>query len=721
MKNSKFTSLGKLHLLILPCSFFLLSSQSIGQTALADSPVELAADPSHAIVDLNQPAFYKWHPANAIKKSETSNGTRDVITYIPIGTSYNLYTILLSEQGQVSYNSDINAISFIHRQNSGTPGGSGGLSFDLSIDGGATWTNNNIITPTFNLGLESPASDGSRYPSAALWNPEGNTDPNEAYIVAHGPSLLPAALGTWGYNHQLSSTLDGDNLSEVYYSEGGAGFDYFPFGIQAYDNGNLWDIKADLAYTTHNVNKFIFNDGTNSFDKESTTLTLSWYAITPKYQVVFDESGTTGYVVIIGALADDVAYSLTPKVLKTTDGGATWNAFPYFDFSSLSAMDVLLAADDLFTKRPYFSDIDCTVDADGRLHIFADVESSYYADPFISLFTYYANYSALMHVSSSDGTDWTAEVIETNTKTDIAFGAVALDRMPQISRLEDGSKIFFTWMQSPDLSLSHDSPNLYGKGYDVATGNYTENTNFSAGTDYENSIYFPTIAPVSRNLGGTYEIPVVFADPGVSDLVAPQFYYAMGVSFTDEDFNFCNAVAPTGLYVDGITATSGIINWSAVDNADGYTGAIWNLTTGAIRKFHTSGEATSYATPSTLTPSTTYGVRMKTVCLDAGEISPYSAFYYFTTSPLREGVFTQQFSISPNPNNGNFNIALNGMENSEYQLMIYNSVGQMVYNEAQITASDLRQKELTLDVPAGTYFVKLFSGNEVNSQTVIIE
>ncbi|MFN3940000.1 MAG: T9SS type A sorting domain-containing protein, partial [Chitinophagales bacterium] len=526
---------------------------------------------------------------------------------------------------------------------------------------------------------------------------------------------------TWGYNHQLSSRLDGSDLSEVYYSEDDAAFDYFPFGIQAYTSGNLWDMKANLSYTTHYVNKFTFNAGTNAFDKETTTLSLSWYAIQPKYQVVFDESGTTGYVVILGALTDDAAFSMTPRVLKTTDGGATWNVFPYFNFSSLAAMDVLLAADDLVTKRPYFSDMDCTVDADGRLHIFADVESSYYADPLTSIFTIYGAYSALMHVSSSDGTDWTAEVIESNTKSDALFGAVSIDRSPQISRLADGSKIFFTWTQSPDLNTFHDSPNLYAKGYDVATGNYTASVNFSVGTDFENSTYFPTMAPVSRDLGGTYELPVVFADPGVSDLVAAQFYYAMGITFSDADFNFCNPVAPAGLYVDAITATSGVVNWTGVDNADGYTGAIWNLTTGAVRKFHTSGESTSYALPATLTPSTTYGVRLKSICLDAGVISDYSAWYYFTTSPLRQGEFDPNGNIAPNPSNGNFILSFNTLENNNYQLMIFNTVGQVVYSEMQISSEALRHKEIALNVSAGTYYVKLYGSEGVSLQTIIIE
>lgn len=671
------------------------------------------------IVDLNQPAFYKWHSANAIKKDATS-GMRDVVSYISIGTAYNLYTILLSEQSQVSYDPDINSISFVHRQNSGTTGGSGGLSYDLSTDGGVSWVTNNILTPAYNSGTELPDVSGARYPSAALWNPEGNTDPNNAYIVAHGPELTPVTAGSWGATFKLTERLDGANSSEVYYSEDDASGDYHAYGIQAYASGSLWDAKTNLFGSPLWVNEATFN-GVDGFDWNTTVVTFDWYASQTKAQVVFDPSGTIGYVVVLGALLDAPEYNMYPTILKTTDAGATWDFLPYYNLGTLPAMEsTLLAADDGVTRRPYFSDFDACVDGDGRLHIFSDVESGFYVDP-ASIFSIYGSFSAMMHCSVSDGTDWTAEALASTSQSDYVFGAVLLDHSPQISRTPDGSKIFFTWTMSPELNISHDSPNLMAKGYDAVTGNYTETVDYSTGTDFENNIWYPTTAPVSKDLGGTYEIPVVFADPGVSDLVAPQFYYAMGVTFSDEDFNNCNPVAPDGIFADDITATSATINWSAVTGADAYKGAIWNLSTGVIHKFSAGGDATSFALTYGLTPSTTYGVRLKTACLDYGIFSDYSEFAYFTTSPLRMGEQQAVAEIYPNPNSGNFTVNLTGYNNVETTIQVVNAVGQIVYSEIVVPVNDLTAKQIALNVPSGMYQVKILSNNQVNSYGIIIE
>ncbi|MFN3939838.1 MAG: GEVED domain-containing protein, partial [Chitinophagales bacterium] len=142
----------------------------------------------------------------------------------------------------------------------------------------------------------------------------------------------------------------------------------------------------------------------------------------------------------------------------------------------------------------------------------------------------------------------------------------------------------------------------------------------------------------------------------------------------------CNPVPPTGIYVDGISATSATVHFSPATLSDGTRGVLYNLSTGTLRKFTVGAESTAYTLPAVLTPSTTYGVRLKTVCLDAGVLSDYSAWYYFTTAPLRAGEFVKEVTVYPNPNDGNFRIQLNGYAQSDAEIMILNSVGQTVYN-----------------------------------------
>ncbi|MBK6730306.1 MAG: T9SS type A sorting domain-containing protein [Bacteroidetes bacterium] len=706
--------------IILVSAILLLGILFPMQNVMAQAAEEQLQYSPMQITSMDQPILHKWQGANAIKRSEKS-GSRYAVSYVAIGTAYNLFTILLSEQAQVSYNPDINSITFIHRQNDLTAGGSGGLSYDLSTDGGAIWSTNNILTPAFNSGTELPDMTGGRYPSATIWNPEGNTDPNSAYIVGHGPELTPITAGSWGATYKVSQKLDGDDNSESYYSEGDLSADYHAYGIQAYQSGSMWDIKSNTSYNTYYVNEITF-DGISGFDYNTTTITNDWYAVQPKAQCVFDESGTIGYIVIIGARLDEVETNMYPTILKTIDAGATWDYLPYFNIGSLPAMEsTLLVADDGITYRPFFSDFDATVDANGRLHIISDIESGSLADP-VSIYSYYSSFSAVMHTSVSDGTDWDAEALGSTNQLDYVFGTAPVDHSPQISRTEDGSKVFFSWTMSPELNLSHDSPNLMAKGYDISSDSYSPTVDFTTGTDFENNCFFPTMAPVCKDLGGTYELPIVFADPGATDLVAPQFYYAAGVTFIDDDFGGCFPAPPTDIYADGITATTATIHWTIAPGTSASRLVVWELSTGKVVKYIIY-DGDSFTVPGELSPSTTYGARLKSGC-NVDEVwtpGEYSEWYYFTTDPLREGEFTKEVSVYPNPNNGNFNIQLNGYENGKAQIQIMNAVGQVMYDATISIDANASVHDVSLNLAAGTYIVKVINGSEIVTNTIIVE
>ena len=105
--------------------------------------------PREAAIDLTDHHFIKDYEPIHLSESMSRAGA---VSFVELGSAYNIYTILLDEQNQVAYNAELDALTFIHRQNSGTTGGSGGISFDRSLGGGATWTTNSIVTPDFNAG-----------------------------------------------------------------------------------------------------------------------------------------------------------------------------------------------------------------------------------------------------------------------------------------------------------------------------------------------------------------------------------------------------------------------------------------------------------------------------------------------------------------------------------------------------------------------------------------
>ena len=153
----------------------------------------------------------------------------DRVGFIPIGTAYNLYTTLNSPS-QVACLPELNTVVFIHRHNAGTTGGSGGLSFDSSTDGGATWTINKALHLLIMQELSLEVI-GGRYPSITLWNPPGNTLTDNVFVLAHGPELDPAAGGSWGSSFHISTAMDMDYLNETYYSTDDAHGNYLTGGL----------------------------------------------------------------------------------------------------------------------------------------------------------------------------------------------------------------------------------------------------------------------------------------------------------------------------------------------------------------------------------------------------------------------------------------------------------------------------------------------------------
>ncbi|HET8962363.1 MAG TPA: T9SS type A sorting domain-containing protein, partial [Chitinophagales bacterium] len=185
----------------------------------------------------------------------------------------------------------------------------------------------------------------------------------------------------------------------------------------------------------------------------------------------------------------------------------------------------------------------------------------------------------------------------------------------------------------------------------------------------------------------------------------------------------CVAVPPTDLYVDEINAFGGMIHWTIAPGTPVTKGTIWELSTGEYRKF-TLYDEDSYHTPGELLPSTTYGVRVKSGCLD-GEVwtpSEFTDWYYFTTDPLRVGQFAQQIMLYPNPNNGSFRLQVNGSANYETSVEVFNMAGQLMTSE--IIHSD--DAVITLDITMenatpGNYIVKVVSGENITMLPVIIE
>ncbi|HET8963709.1 MAG TPA: GEVED domain-containing protein [Chitinophagales bacterium] len=311
-----------------------------------------------------------------------------------------------------------------------------------------------------------------------------------------------------------------------------------------------------------------------------------------------------------------------------------------------------------------------------------------------------------------------------------------------ISNTTDASEApFYTYYNdmSTDLVIGNDYT------VEVTSGSYTLNNDIAVWIDFNNngsfedagellgtsldladysSGFFPFTVPDDATLGTTRmrvrDIWNLSGDP----LSCGTYGYG-----ETEDYNVnittggdCVPAPPTDIYADGISATTATIHWTIAPGTSASRLVVWELSTGKVVKYIIY-DGDSFTVPGELTPSTTYGARLKSGCLD-GEIwtpGDYSEWYYFTTDPLRQGEFLQSVSVFPNPNDGHFRIQLNGYESGKAQVMIMNAVGQLMYDATISIDANASVHDVSLNLAAGTYLVKVINGSEIVTNTIIVE
>lgn len=513
------------------------------------------------------PLIQQHNELEAQNNSASRQGDAETIF---LGTSGNIYTILLAGNNQVSYNPDIDAVTFIHRKEDAAPL-NGVMEFDYSTDGGASWSvNQGPLSPNFADGTETGIGNGLRYPNGVLWAPEGSTSSDDAYIFGNGPTL-DTETASWGNLFEVSSKLDGTNVTESYtnYTDtlNGQNIDFHPYATTQVGD-DIWSLSTQfnntgdtnfdtLSYDKFYLTKSSFNDVTNSFDTETVqTFEPNWIVnddgdgtfsnFFQTYTMAWDPSGMIGYVVLVGAQESTFGYEPIPKpnVWKTVDAGATWYELQEFDFQTLDEMqNNLVDAIGGEVVRPYFTTTDAAVDSNGELHLFSHLLSGFTNHPDSAGFIYTDPTSQFFyHCYTTSETEWNAnvvtEVINSDDAADFSLGDQPLRFKPQISRTPDGSKMFFSYHKSLE-TLDLTQADIFARAYDVDTEIYAHEENLTEDTDFEQFTFYHTLAPICKVNGECrdYELPIVFIEPGSDDLSSCQHIYLYGAGFDDINFD----------------------------------------------------------------------------------------------------------------------------------------------------------------------------------------
>ena len=379
-----------------------------------------------------------------------------------------------------------------------------------------------------------------------------------------------------------------------------------------------------------------------------------------------------------------------------------------------------------------------------------------------------ANTTAMNTAFGVEGIDWTRSYFETVDPA-VAFSAVncfvfleGSDSHAQ--NLEDfltvNIDIIEDWVNSGGHLLLNSAPNE-GDGMSFGFGGTSLVYDGGSGTvtaaDPGHPIFSGPFTPVVLDYTGSnfsharitgVDISTVIKETGTTDITLGEKSWGLGTvmfgGMTTNNFHSplieaanlrANILAylgscapivvcevPSGLSVDGITTDDAVLHWNEVVGADQYRVSLQNVATGLIK---TKGYYTnSVEIINKLAPLTDYAFRVKTVCYDdLGTISDPSPWYYFTTLGRIGENSNASVMLFPNPNTGIFTLNVNGYENNQFELNVFNSIGQIVYTKSIVIDNTSFVEQININnVAPGMYQISLRnSDTNLNYSVVVTE
>ncbi len=512
---------------------------------------------------------------------------RDVsfVTVVSIGTSANAYSYgYAGGQKSILYaNNDINTVSHFHRQG-GTldPGGySGDLSYDVSFDGGMTWTNQIECYVATNNAGGTYYTDAARYPNHGIWNPEGNTDPENAYLTYFAATIDGSnGADSWGghafgrarFGDQADTTKNLSHSSPPFYQ-------YIPDAYDVSKDGIIIAVDANQDWTTGTMSymgsliiyRGVWDEGVGDFVFERTLLDFPTNAENDRpthIKFAFGPDGQTGW---IGIVTDNQSVTplyaeryFYPVFIKTTDGGETWEdpisvrldgpdglegVLNYLTDEQLAELfDPVPAREEI----PYTTAFDCDIVVDkwGNPHMSVLVGVGGSTE--YSIVDYPYSRGAFDINSVDGGTTWRAELCGKTNMFRGTFGTdYTEDSRIQASSTQDGSKVFISWLDTQlEGAEENNAPDIFVRGIAVdiypefrclsmdATGAY-EAVNVTTFSEAMWQAYFAVASRYVLDDDGTYTIPYSYeALTTPFDPVLPvQYKYIQDFSFTDLDWD----------------------------------------------------------------------------------------------------------------------------------------------------------------------------------------
>lgn len=97
-----------------------------------------------------------------------------------------------------------------------------------------------------------------------------------------------------------------------------------------------------------------------------------------------------------------------------------------------------------------------------------------------------------------------------------------------------------------------------------------------------------------------------------------------------------------------------------------------------------------------------------------------SGDHYITVSNIGE-ISPLIFNVFPNPNNGSFTISAELIDNKDVQIMLYTTLGQLIYNKTIVPVSKKLNEEISIiNQPAGVYYLQILGDNKSYYKKVVL-
>jgi hypothetical protein len=236
---------------------------------------------------------------------------------------------------------------------------------------------------------------------------------------------------------------------------------------------------------------------------------------------------------------------------------------------------------------------------------------------------------------------------------------------------------------------------------EVGTGVWTA---FNAGTNTD--FTFTGLTPLKN-----YQYKVINV---CSTLPGSPILYGPVYSFSTPALSGCNV--PQNISVTGITATSAVISWNT-QSVYRFRLRVRPVGSNTWTPYLISGSLNSI-TLTNLNPSTNYEFQLRTECTQ-GVLSGFTGLINFTTlnARLSETNLSTSISIYPNPVTDHLNIVRTLDENQQYDVIVMNTLGQIVLTQNAINTS-VFSMDMT-QLPAGVYYITIRDEKLIDSYKVV--